>query len=173
MMPSTVLPFPAELPPPLLPPKVQTQVGLREPSVRPLSTVQVVLHDLGEFDIDAQQVRELVEQRVLIGFNIGVNGGGRLQLRVLTRSVEFFRATGGRKYHELEWNNIFRLLAPHERPVVTGVEIRRVLLCDRGHVENLILAGQLVAVKKSKWGPRGSWSVSRESYAGFLERRML
>ena len=162
----------ATLPSPVLPSAIQTQLGLRDPRFRPLSDVKTVLRDLGEFDIDAEQIRALVEQRVLIGFNIAVDDLGRCELRVLTKSIEFFRATNGRKYHELEWEKIFRLVVPHKKPVLTGLEIRRALICDRGHVENLILNRQLTAVKKAQCGPGGSWVISRESYEAFLKGRM-
>ncbi len=157
----------------VLPPSIQTQLGLRDPRFRPVSDVKTVLRDLGEFDMDAEQVRQLVEQRVLIGFNIAVDDLGKCELRVLTKSIEFFRATGGRKYHELEWPQIFRLVVPHKKPMVTGLEIRRALLCDRGHVENLILAGCLKPLKKSQPGPGGSWVVTTTSYEEFLKGRML
>jgi hypothetical protein len=157
---------------PVLPPVIQTQLGLRDPRFRPLSDVKTVLRDLGEYDIDAEQVRDLVEQQVLIGFNIAVDDLGKSELRILTKSIEFFRATKGRKYHELEWPQIFRQIVPHQKPIVTGLEIRRSLLCDRGHVENLINGKRLVALKKSQPGPGGSWTVSRESYENFLKGRM-
>ena len=157
---------------PILPPAIQSQLGLRDPRFRPLSDIKTVLRDLGEFDIDAEQVRNLLELRVLIGFNIAPDDLGRGELRVLTKSIEFFRATGGKKYHELEWEKIFRLVVPHKKPVVTGLEIRRAMLCDRGHVENLVNAGQLVALKKSQPGPGGSWTISRESFENFLKGRM-
>jgi hypothetical protein len=160
------------LPKPVLPPALQSQLGLRDPRFRPLSDVKTVLRDLGEFDIDAEQVRNLVELRVLIGFNIATDDLGRCELRVLTKSIDFFRATGGRKYHELEWDKVFRLVVPHKKPVVTGLEIRRALICDRGHVENLVIAGHLTALKKSAPGPGGSWTISRESYEAFLKGRM-
>ena len=160
------------LPKPVLPPSIQTQLGLRDARFRPLSDVKTVLRDLGEFDIDAEQVRDLAEQRVLIGFNIATDDRGRCELRVLTKSIDFFRATGGKKYHELEWPQIFRLVVPHKKPIVTGLEIRRGLICDRGHVENLILGKHLVALKQSQPGPGGSWTVCRDSYENFLKGRM-
>ena len=157
---------------PLLPPVIQQQLGLRDPKFRPLSDVKTVLRDLGEFDMDADCVRAMVEQQVLIGFNIAVDDLGKLELRILTKSIEFFRATQGKKYHELEWAQIFRQIVPHQKPIVTGLEIRRALICDRGHVENLILGKRLVALKPSQPGPGGSPAVSRESYENFLKGRM-
>lgn len=161
-----------------LPVALQSQLGLRDARFRPVSDIKTVLRDLGEFDMDAEQVRELVEAQFLIGFNIAVDDLGKCELRVLTKSIEFFRATKGRRFHELasdpeqNWKKIFRLVVPHDKPIVTGLEIRRALLCDRGHVENLINAGLLVALQKSKPGPGGSWTVSRKSYEAFLKGRM-
>jgi hypothetical protein len=158
---------------PKLPPNLQAQLGLNDPRFRPLSDVKTVLRDLGEFEIDAPTVRELVELRVLIGFNIAVDDKGRCELRVLTKSIDFFRATGGKKYHELEWEKIFRLVVPHKKPVITGLEIRRGLLCDKTHVQHLFDVGLLVVLKKSQRGPGGSWTTSRASYEKFLRDRMM
>lgn len=170
---------------PNLPPSVrsalaiQTQLEIDDPEFRPLATVETVLHQLGKkFRIDAEHVRLLVEEHALIGFNIAVALDTKPTWRILTKSIDFFRATHGRKYHELaddpqqNWQKIFRLVVPHKKPIVTGLEIRRALLCDRGHVENLIINGRLTALQKSKPGPGGSWTVSRESFEKFLQGRM-
>jgi len=157
---------------PILPPVFQAQMDLRDPRLRPLSEVQAVIRDLGEFDIDAEHVRQLVEQRLLIGFNIAVAAVGKKEIRVLTKSIEFFRTHQGRKYHDLEWPQIFRQIVRHQKPFVSGLEIRRALICDRGHVENLVSAGQLAALSKSKPGPGGSWVISRESFETFLQGRL-
>lgn len=158
---------------PVLPPAIQRQFeDLGDPRFRPLSDVKTVLRDLGEFELDAPQVLELVESGVLVGFDIS-GSGDRQCLRVLTKSIEFFRQHQGRRYHDLEWPQIFRQIVRHQKPVVTGLEIRRACLCDRGHVENLVKAGNLVAVKKSAPGPGGSWVISRESFERFLNVRKI
>jgi hypothetical protein len=163
------------LPQPILPPSIQTQLGLRDPRLRPISDVKTVLRDLGEFEIGAEQVRELVEQRILIGFNIAVDDRGRCELRVLTKSIEFFRSTNGRKYHELEWPKIFRLICPHNKPLVRGTEISRTLICDGQHVLNLLMGGALVLMPGSKYsrGPGGSPCITRASYEQFLKARLM
>ena len=71
----------------------------------------------------------------------------------------------------MEWPQIFRLIVPHQKPIVTGLEVQRGLNCDRGHVENLVIAGHLTALKKSAPGPGGSWTISRPSYEAFLKGR--
>ena len=160
-----------------LPPSIQTQLGLRDPRFRPLSDIKSVLRDLGEFDIDAMHVRDLLDLGLLIGFNIAVHLNSKCELRFLTRSIHHFQncaRDGKRKMAlDLPWAAICRLIIPHDKPVVTGLEIRRQLLCDRGHVENLIIAGCLTSLKKSQPGPGGSWTVSRQSYEAFLKARKL
>ena len=156
---------------PVLPPAIQTQLGLRDPRFRPLSDLKSVLRDLGEFEMDADSVRGLIESGVLVAFNIATDLEGKAELRVLTSSIAFFRQHGGRKYHEPDWSTIWRALVPHSKPIVTGLEIRRALLCDRGHVENLILAGCLKSLQKSRPGPGGSWTVSRDSFERFMKER--
>lgn len=158
---------------PILPSAIQRQFAdLGDPRFRPLSDVKTVLRDLGEFELDAVQVGELVECGVLVGFDISVTGS-TCCLRVLTTSIQHFRDTGGRKYHDLQWPQIFRQIVRHQKPVVTGLEIRRAILCDRGHVENLIHAGHLTPLKKSQPGPGGSWVVSRTSFETFLKARKI
>lgn len=152
---------------------LQPQLDLGDPRFRPLSTVQSVLRDLAEFDLTAAQIREMVESRFLVGFNIAVDDRSRCELRVLTKSIIYFRSTGGKKYHEPEWDKIFRLVVPHKKPVVTGKEIWLALLCHASHVEHLISAECLKALQKSKPGPGGSFTVCRESYEAFLKGRML
>jgi hypothetical protein len=155
-----------------LPPDSLTRLGLRDPRFRPLSDVGTVLRDLGEFDIAARQVRELVESGLLIAFNISVHPNREPEWRILTGSIELLRTCGGGQPRQLEWPEIFGLIIPHAQPVVTGLEVRRSLLCDRGHVENLVLAGELAWLKKSPRGPGGSWSIARENLEAFLRRRM-
>ena len=162
-----------------LPPAIQPELISGDPRFGPLSDLRTVLRDLRGLDIDAQHVRELVEARFLIGFNIGVCATAKLELRVLTKSLDFFTTHGGRRFHELaddpevNWQKIFRCIVPHRKPVVTGLEIRRGLLCHATHVQNLIAAGHLAVLKKSAPGPGGSWTIRRDSYEAWLKSRML
>ena len=87
------------------------------------------------------------------------------------KSVDLFRQTNGRKVCALEWPQIFRLISPHQKPFVTGKEITLRLHLDHGHVENLVLDGQLTALQKSRPGPGGSWIIARESFEIFLKGR--
>lgn len=165
------------LPKPILPASIQLQIGLRDPRFRPVSDVKTVLRDLGEFEIGAEQVSQLVDQNILIGFNIALDDSpdGRRELRILTCSIEFFRSTNGKKYHELEWPKIFRLICPHDKPLVRGTEISRTLICDGQHVLNLLGAGRLKRVPGTNFqrGPGGTPSITRESYEQWLKGRLL
>ena len=138
-------------------------------SPRPMGDVNSVMRDL---DISAERVRALVEQGGLIGFNISAAKSVRANLRVLTKSVDYYRQTGGAKVLRLEWPEIFRLVLPHGKLFMRGTEVARGLNCDKGHVENLILAGLLVSAKKSRPGPGGSPIVTRYSFEAFLKGRL-
>jgi hypothetical protein len=136
---------------------------------RPLGDVNSAMRDL---DMNADRVRALLDQGTLIGFNISVKNSGCCVLRVLTQSIEHYRATGGRKPLVLEWPEIFRLILPHKKLFVRGYEIARSLNCDRGHVENLIAARLLVASRKARSGPNGSPIITRGSFENFMIGRL-
>jgi hypothetical protein len=137
-------------------------------SPRPLGCIHLVMRDL---DVDANRVRELVEQGSLIGFNIAVKTTSRRDLRILGKSVENYKQTG--KPLDLEWPEIFQSIIPHDKPFVHGLEIQRGLNCDPGHVENLIANGYMVVSRKSRPGPGGSPIVTRDSFDHFLSGRLL
>lgn len=134
-----------------------------------MGDVNSVMRDL---DMNADRVRALLDEGRLIGFNISAKNSGCRDLRVLTKSVEHYRASGGKKPLVLEWPEIFRLIAPHEKLFVRGYEISRGLNCDRSHVTNLITSGFLVSAKKSRPGPNGSAIITRGSFERFLIGRL-
>lgn len=156
-----------------LPPVIQGQLGLKLPKDHPVLTVDGVMSECGEFmDLRREHVRQLWESQAFTGFNIARDKKTHLELRLLRKSVDLFRATNGRKHFMAEWPQIFRLLVPHQKPFVTGKEIARVLICDRGHVENLINDKVLVVLKKSQPGPGGTPTISRDSFETFLKGRL-
>jgi hypothetical protein len=128
-----------------LPPRIQFKLDLWSAGGRPT----VALRPLGDLnsarrDLNLEQgeILFLLSQRRLIGFNIAVKTEGRAELRILTRSLEHFRETGGQANPEREWPQILRLIFPTLagplRPeLVTGLELQRSLNCSRAHVENL------------------------------------
>ena len=154
---------------PKMPTSIQSRLELGETRFRPLGDTITAMRDL---DMNADEVRSLVQLGYLIGFNIAVSDVMRMELRILTKSVEQFRMFKTKRVCELEWPQIFRLIVPHQKPIVTGLEVQRGLNCDRGHVENLILGNNLFVLKKSAPGPGGSWTISRQSYENFLKGRL-
>jgi hypothetical protein len=137
---------------------------------RPLGDTNSVMRDL---DMNEDRVLELVEEGKLIGFNIAAKKSGRRELRALTRSVEHYRETGGKKCLVLEWPEIFRMIVPNDKLFVHGLEVQRGLNCNRTHVQNLIASGLLVSCKKARPGPGGSPIITRMSFENFLIGRLL
>jgi len=136
---------------------------------RPLGDLNATMRDL---DLDSDAVRALVDEGKLVAFDIAAGRAARSELRVLTKSIEHYQTTGGAQPLDLDWPGIVRLVLPTDKLFVRGIEVRRALNCDRGHVENLILAGCLAVVKKPKKGPGGSPIITRESVEAFLKDRM-
>jgi len=108
-------------------------------ALRPMGDLNAARRDL---NLEQEEIHFLLSQRRLIGFNIAVKAQGRAELRILTRSLEHFRETGGRANPEREWPQILRLIFPAMagplRPdLLTGLELQQALNCSRAHVENL------------------------------------
>jgi hypothetical protein len=137
---------------------------------RPMGDLNAAMRDL---DLDADRIRALLDEGKLIGFNISTNKSARICLRLLTKSVEHYRQTGGKKPLVLEWPQMFRLVLKHDKLWLRGLEIQRALNCDEGHVASLILAGYFVLMKKSHPGHGGSPIVTRGSFEAFLKGRLL
>jgi hypothetical protein len=137
---------------------------------RAMGDLNAAMRDL---DLNADQVNALLDEGKLIVFNIAVKETTRKNLRVLTRSIEHYRETDGKSPLLLEWPEIFKLILPHDKHFVRGLEIQRSLNCDQGHVGNLILAGLLGPLnKRPQRGPGGSPIVTRENFEKFLKGRL-
>ena len=167
-------------PPSELPPSIQAKLELGDTQLRPLGDVNTAMRDL---NLDSDEVRMLVQLGYLVAFNIAashrraaVSASPRhhckSELRVLTRSIEQFRAVKTKRLCAYEWPQIFRLIVPHQKPELKGTEIQRVLNCDRGLVATLVAAKQLVALQKTKRGPGGTWTISRASLESFLKNHL-
>jgi hypothetical protein len=153
----------------------QVAMDLRDARFRPLVNANAAMAML---DVDALEVDNLIDLGMLAGFDIST-AQNRKELRVLTRSIEHHKTTiGSRAFITIEsgtWEKIFKLLLPHEKPVMSGVELQRSMNCDSGHVLNLIGAKLLIVAKGTDWqrGPGGSPSVLVASYEKFMKGRML
>ena len=164
-------------------PVIQTRLDLRDPRRRPMIGMNGAMNLL---DLDAWEIEPLLERRGekptaygrLIGFNIAVDETGRRELRFLTESLEHFLASLTNPklcpYYPT-WPQILKLVLPHDKPVITGVELSAALNCDSQHVLNLLDARLLKLVPGSdpmRRGPNGSPALTRASFEDFLDRRL-
>lgn len=138
-------------------------------SPRPMGDLNASSRDL---DLNSEKICALLDEGKLIGFNIATSETSRKNLRVLTQSIEHYRATGGKKLLTLEWPEIFRLILPHDKFFVRGVEIQRSLNCDSDTVQRLVRAKCFSTSKKAHCGPNGSVMVTRASFESFLKGRL-
>jgi hypothetical protein len=161
-----------------LPASIQAKLELGDTQLRPLGDVNTAMRDL---NLDSEEVRLLVQLGYLVAFNIACDRPSRAtrrrrrcktELRVLTQSIEHFRALETKCVCRYEWTQLFRLLVPERKWALDGKTIQRVLNCDRGHLENLIAAKQLVLVEKGRPGPGGSPTICRMSLERFLKSRL-
>jgi hypothetical protein len=151
---------------------VQRQMDLRDPRYRPTTDTNAAMALL---DLSADEVLALVDSGDLAGFNIAVDANGRRELRILASSIAHYHNTLGSRPVALDFEKVVKAILPHNKPVISGVELQRMLNCDSGHVINLLLARELEAVKGTSWGAgRGNTaSVTRASVIEFLRRRLL
>ena len=163
-----------------LPASIQAKLDLGDTQLRPLGDVNTAMRDL---NLDSEEVRMLVQLGYLVAFNIAcdwrsrkaASAGrrrGKSELRVLTRSIEDYRALESKRVCRYEWPQLFHLIVPDRKWAIEGKEIQRALNCDHGHVKNLIAAKQLVVVEKGRPGPGGSPTICRASLERFLKSRL-
>jgi len=162
---------------------MQGHFDLRDARFRPVIMAADVCARLPDVDLD--DVETMLANGMLIGFNIAVDAtprrgtqtdpNPRRELRVLVRSVEHYQGTGGMRALILPFSQIFQLMLPHDKPVITSAELQRSMNCDSGHVINLIWAGLLKIVPGTDWSQgRGcTASVQMASYGAFLKARQL
>jgi len=154
----------------IAPPPAQLSLNLHDARWRPVVAVNGTMAAL---DLNALEVDELIDLGFLIAFNIAVDPDGRRELRILTRSISQYQASG-RKFR-MELPALLKLLTPHSKPTITGLEIQRSLNCDCEHVTNLLRANQIAVAPGTNWqrGPGGSPCVTSASYETFLRTRII
>lgn len=154
----------------------QTHMPLADPRYEhPLAAMPTakVLLKLGEAEIG-----ELVDVGELVCVDIRTPDAEKRELRILTASIAA-RQAGTREAGQAEVRSraVWLVLGAlgHDKPFVTGAEIKRVLNCGRQHVLNLIAAGALPAAPGTapRRGRGGSPVVTRAAFAAFLTERML
>lgn len=154
----------------MIPAPAQLNLTLRDPRWRPLADTDGVKWAL---DISAEDVEQLIDLGSLVAFNIAVERHGRRELRFLTRSIEHYRATLGSRQLELSWPEMFRLIAPHDKPVLVGTEVDAALNCDPDHRLNLARANLLETTNGWRPGRNGAPAITRGSFETFLKTRLL
>lgn len=157
-----------------MPSSLQLRFDLRDARWRPVLDVNGAQAAL---DLEAEEVIDKLDLGQLVGFNIALDRNGRRELRILAASIEHYRVTLGSRPFELSWPKIFRLIIPHDKPVIAGTEIDRGLNCDPDHRLNLIRAERFRLADpraEVKWrrGPGGAPAVSRDSFERFLISRL-
>ncbi len=141
---------------------------------RPLGALNAAMRDL---DLGGDEILVLLSRRRLIGFNIAVEPCGRVELRVLTRSLEHFRETGGQAYPEQNWPPIFRrifpaMTGPLPAHLLTGLELQQSLNCSRGHVQNLA-SRHFEILRPARKGRGHTPGFSARSVERWLQSRMF
>jgi hypothetical protein len=150
---------------------VQRQMDLRDPRYRPMANVNTAMRDL---DLSAEDVGALVESGDLMAFNIALNPQGRKELRILTASIAHYLQTLGSRPFPHTLHSQLSTILPHDKPMLSGVEVQRALNCDSGTVINLVEARALKLVPRTDYGAgRGCTpSITRESFIAFLKARL-
>lgn len=158
---------------------LQHQLSLNDdPTPRPLGDVTTAMRDLrlpARGHLENPGIIDLIDDyQALVSFNIAVDArGARRELRILTRSIEHYKATQGFRPLNLSWDQIVKLILPHDKPALTAVEAAGVLVCKT--VMPLVETKQLLTVRGTDWqrGPGGSASITRESFIAFLLKRRV
>ena len=122
-------------------------------------------------DRTPDQIRDLIEFGSLLwAFDLSLMPERAVakELRVLPHCVEDFRA--GRVCN-LEWNDVARLVTPHDGQILTGVEIQRSVNVSGSHVTALIRRKLIKCVSIPRTGPGGSARVTAASFLEFLKHR--
>ena len=144
---------------------------------RPTMTVDAAK---GILDLTEDDVRALVDTGALVAWSISTPGAERPELRILTASVaEFLRdnTDGSPDFASTiqPATAIAALVPKHDKPFLTGPEVKRTLNCGRQHLTNLVDANALAQLPGTQYrrGPKGWPVISRDSFIAFLRTRMI
>lgn len=141
---------------------------------RPLMPIEAVQWRL---DKDESQVRAMIDEGELLwAFNIARPTVEAPTVRVLAQSVEDYLAgvAPPAEDEETEWQRVAGMIFP-DRPVITGIELRRMLCCGREHARKLVRARQFRLVKGSRIrrGPGGYAQLEAASVRDWLRKRRV
>jgi hypothetical protein len=122
-------------------------------------------------DSTIDQIRDLIEIGELLWcFDLSLvpERAKKKELRVLSKCAEDFRAG---RVCKLEWNDVARLVTPHDGQILTGVELQRSLNVSSSHLIALIRRKFLNCISPPRRGPGGSPRVTTASFLAFLKAR--
>jgi len=155
-----------------LPRGIQLTLAVAVQRVRPLGDVNAAMQKL---DMSDEEIATLVDNGFLVAFNISSSVDSETRcVRLLTKSVDLFRETRGRKRLDSEWPEIFKTIFGRAitHPALTGLEIKRGLNCTRGHVEN-IAREFFKVINEAKPGRGNTPSFTTASVEAWLKGRMI
>ena len=124
-------------------------------------------------DLSDEEVIQLVQNGDLCGFNIATEPDGRPRYRILSRSLEHFKESGGRQRLNLGWNAIWKLIfdRPAFNTALTGPQLQRAFNCTRRHVNNL--APNFTVIRQARSGRGNTATFTTASVEAWLKGRLL
>lgn len=151
----------------------QRKLLLTDETIQPLLTLESVRERLPGHDED--DVLALVEEGAIeFAWDIGL--GDRRELRFLARSVEFCRATAGKRFLNWEDERALReVLGKWEKPFIPGTRLKLVFNCSSALILDLVTSGNLRVLPGTSWnrGPGNSPQITVESVRLFLKNRRV
>lgn len=163
----------------------QTHLKLQDPRYkRPTMAVETAK---GILDLTEDEIVALVDEGALVAWDIRGPAAERRELRILTASVSEYSAAcraeatphaALRTPHSTTIRPqaaIAQVLPKHEKPFLTGPEIKRALNCGRQHLINLVDASVLPQMPGTKYrqGPGGWPVIPRAQFIAFLSSRVI
>jgi hypothetical protein len=141
----------------------------------PLVGINGATKDLGR-RFSQEMTIQLLQSGALRGFDIRCEEDGRPTYRVLSRSLEIFRESGGRKSLEIgpeNWPDIWRMVFGRAaaNQTLKGTQVKLALNCTRQHVMNL--APHFKLVEEGSQGRGNTPSFTTASVEAWLKGRML
>ena len=155
-----------------LPRGIQLTLAVPVPRSRPLGDVNAAMLKL---DMSDEEIFTLVDQGFLIAFNISSAAESETRcVRVLTKSIDLFLESRGKKRLEMPWPEIFKTTFGRSttHPALTGLEVKRGLNCTRGHVEN-VAGAFFKVINRAKPGRGNTPSFTTASVEAWLKGRQL
>jgi hypothetical protein len=143
---------------------------------RPLAAVETAK---GLLDLTEDEIGALVDEGQLVAFDIRAPRADRRELRILTSSIAHYAAHSSDPSYLSPITPdqaIATVLAAlkHDKPLVTGKEIKRLLNCGRQHVINLVESKTLPQLPGTTYrpGPNGFPLIPRDKFASWLTSRL-